>query len=147
MGPSAEENRFIIDETAKEALALSSLIEKDCALYHQNIFHLVFDSEHNVVAANLLARKLIESLTLDKPELLTQFASDVSNIKGNSEHITLWTPSKNSYSEFTATQLDGGRYRYLTQKETLFNPRFTCEFLKSLDRVENLFMTSNNFLW
>jgi diguanylate cyclase (GGDEF)-like protein/PAS domain S-box-containing protein len=44
-------------------------------------------------------------------------------------------------------QLDGGRYRYLTQKETLFNPRFTCEFLKSLDRVENLFMTSNNFLW
>ena len=147
MGPSAEENRFIIDKTAHEALALSSLIEKDCALYHQNIFHLVFDSEHNVVAANFLARKLIESLTLDKPELLTQFASDVSNIKGNSEHITLWAPSKNSYLEFTATQLDGGRYRYLTQKETLFNPRFTCEFLKSLDRVENLFMTSNNFLW
>ena len=147
MDPSAEENRFIIDETAHEALALSSLIEKDCALYHQNIFHLVFDSEHNVVAANFLARKLIESLKLDKPELLTQFASDVSNIKGNSEHITLWGPSKNSYLEFTAMQLDGGRYRYLTQKETLFNPRFTCEFLKSLDRVENLFMTSNNFLW
>ena len=147
MDPSAAENRFIIDKTAHEALALSSLIEKDCALYHQNTFHLVFDSQKNVVAANFLARKLIESLILDKPELLTRLASDVLNIKGNSEHITLWDPSKNSYLEFTATQLDGGRYRYLTQKEKLFNPRYTCEFLKSLDRVENLVMTSNNFLW
>ena len=90
MDPSAAENRFIIDKTAHEALALSSLIEKDCALYHQNTFHLVFDSQKNVVAANFLARKLIESLILDKPELLTQLASDVLNIKGNSEHITLW---------------------------------------------------------
>ena len=147
MDPSAAENRFIIDKTAHEALALSSLIEKDCALYHQNTFHLVFDSQKNVVAANFLARKLIESLILDKPELLTRLASDVLNIKGNSEHITLWDPSKNSHLEFTATQLDGGRYRYLTQKEKLFNPQFTWEFLKSLDRVENLVMTSNNFLW
>ena len=81
MDPSATENRFIIDKTAHEALALSSLIEKDCALYHQNTFHLVFDSQKNVVAANFLARKLIESLILDKPELLTRLASDVLNIK------------------------------------------------------------------
>ena len=104
MNPSAAENRFIIDKTAHEALALSSLIEKDCALYHQNTFHLVFDSQKNVVAANFLARKLIESLILDKPALLIRLASDVLNIKGNSEHITLWDPSKNSYLEFTATQ-------------------------------------------
>ena len=131
MDPSAAENRFIIDKTAHEALALSSLIEKDCALYHQNTFHLVFDSQKNVVAANFLARKLIESLILDKPELLTRLASDVLNIKGKSEHITLWDSSENSYLEFTTTQLDGGRYRYLTQKEKSFNPRFTWEFLKS----------------
>jgi diguanylate cyclase (GGDEF)-like protein len=147
MGPSTVENRFIIDKTAHEALALSSLIEKDCALYHQNTVHLVFDSEHNVVAANFLARKLIDSLILDVPELLTQLAYDTLNIKDNSEHITIWDPSTNSYLEFTATRLDGGRYHYLTQKEKLFNSRFTCEFLKSFDRVENLVMTSNNFLW
>ena len=82
MDPSAAENRFIIDKTAHEALALSSLIEKDCALYHQNTFHLVFDSEHNVVAANFLARKLIDSLILDTPELLTRLAFDVLNNKG-----------------------------------------------------------------
>ena len=147
MDLSAAENRFITDKTAHEALALSSLIEKGCALYYQNTFHLVFDSEHNVVAANFLARKLIESLILDRPELLTRLASDVLNIKGNSENITLWDPSKNSHLEFTATQLDGGRYRYLTQQEKLFNPRFTCEVLNSLDRAENLVMKSNNFLW
>ena len=65
MNPSAAENIFIIDKTAHEALALSSLIEKDCALYHQNTLHLVFDLENNVVAANFLARKLIESLIMD----------------------------------------------------------------------------------
>jgi PAS domain S-box-containing protein len=141
------ENGFTIDKAASEALALYSLIEKDCALYHQNTIHIVFDSKHNVVAANFLARKLIASLMSNAPKMLTQLAHDALKLRSNSEYITIIDPSKSICLEFISTPLDEGRYHYLTQKERLFDTQLASQFLRSFDRIEKLVTTSNNLLW
>ena len=141
------ENGYTIDKAASETLALYSLIEKDCALYHQNTIHIVFDSKHNVVAANFLARKLIASLMSNAPKMLTQLAHDALKLRSNSEYITITDPSESICLEFISTSLDKGRYHYLTQKERLFDTKLTSQFLRSFDRIEKLVTTSNNLLW
>ena len=88
MDPSAAENRFIIDKTAHEALALSSLIEKDCALYHQNRFHLVFDSQKNVVRAHeefvCIAQLLCNTLEMGQhPSNLLRHNGDIPTFLKN----------------------------------------------------------------
>ena len=102
-------NKAPLETKAPETLAIKSLIAKGCVLYNYNRPSLVLDRNHTVLAANLLAKKLIKNLLKNSPRIFKTLAINAFGRGSDFEDIQVADIQKNISLKFTSKILDNGQ--------------------------------------
>ena len=139
-GTQTLRNKIYTQTLGPDAAAIAAILKKDGALYNHTIPSILYGQGNQIIAANLAAIKLIDTITLRSPYLFTSLPKIAFKNYTKSGNICVEDTELNIILEFSSLELDEGQHIYLTQttENTLAEP---YERLKALVKI------SSSFIW
>ena len=133
-------NKIFTQTLGPDASAIATILKKDGALYHHTIPSILYGQGNQIIAANLAAIKLIDTIALRSPNLFTRLPKIAFKNYKKSENICVEDTELNIILEFSSLELDEGQHIYLTQtiENTMVEPH---------ERLESLVKISSSFIW